>query len=215
MRSTIIDLGSWPRAALFDHFIDQVRCVMSLTADLDLTLLLPVLRRARVKFYPAMLWIVSTVINRREEFRCSLDAEGRLVLWDAVWPYYAHFHPEDESFVKLVTPYSEDFTAFYARFQADADRYASHRGFALSPPPNVFDVSCLPWVRYRSFDMHVFDEGTYLPPVVTWGRYQEENGRTVMPLSMNIHHAVADGFHLSRFFLEVQTLCDTFGAQLS
>ena len=25
---------------------------------------------------------------------------------------------------------------------------------------------------------------------------------------MNIHHAVADGFHLSRFFLEVQKLID-------
>ena len=25
-----------------------------------------------------------------------------------------------------------------------------------------------------------------------------------MPLTMNIHHAVADGFHLSRFFNEVQ-----------
>ena len=29
-----------------------------------------------------------------------------------------------------------------------------------------------------------------------------------MPLSLNIHHAVADGFHLSRFFLELQELAD-------
>lgn len=29
-----------------------------------------------------------------------------------------------------------------------------------------------------------------------------------MPLTMNIHHAVADGFHLSRFFTEVQQLID-------
>ena len=30
----------------------------------------------------------------------------------------------------------------------------------------------------------------------------------VMPLTMNIHHAVADGFHLSRFFADVQELID-------
>ena len=29
-----------------------------------------------------------------------------------------------------------------------------------------------------------------------------------MPLTMNIHHAVADGFHLCRFFREVQALID-------
>lgn len=30
-----------------------------------------------------------------------------------------------------------------------------------------------------------------------------------MPLTMNIHHAVADGFHLSRFFIEVQELINS------
>ena len=39
-----------------------------------------------------------------------------------------------------------------------------------------------------------------------WGKYNLENGRLMMPLSMNIHHAVADGFHLCRFFNEVQEL---------
>ena len=36
-----------------------------------------------------------------------------------------------------------------------------------------------------------------------------------MPVSMNIHHAVADGFHLSRFFIELQELVQAFpGAQI-
>ncbi len=34
-------------------------------------------------------------------------------------------------------------------------------------------------------------------------------GRYMMPLTMNIHHAVADGFHLCRFFNEVQELINT------
>ena len=33
-----------------------------------------------------------------------------------------------------------------------------------------------------------------------------------MPLTMNIHHAVADGFHLSRFFTEVQEQMDRMAA---
>ena len=36
----------------------------------------------------------------------------------------------------------------------------------------------------------------------------EEGDRTILPVSLNIHHAVADGFHLSRFFLELQELLD-------
>ena len=70
-------------------------------------------------------------------------------------------------------------------------------------------IFCLPWVRYQHFDVHVFDEGTFLAPVITWGRYEKEQGKLVMPLTMNIHHAVADGFHLSRFFREVQEWIDS------
>lgn len=40
-------------------------------------------------------------------------------------------------------------------------------------------------------------------------QYEETNGKYIMPLTMNIHHAVADGFHLSRFFTEVQGLIDS------
>ena len=99
----------------------------------------------------------------------------------------------------------------HARFLADRERYKDLRAFDLTEhSENTFDVSCLPWVKYKSFDIHVFDEGKYLAPVVTWGKYETENGRIILPLSMNIHHAVADGWHLSRFFADVQEIINTF-----
>lgn len=109
----------------------------------------------------------------------------------------------------MVTEYSGDLAAFCAKVRADRERHKNDRAVLEGQPPNFFDVSCLPWVKYRHFDLHVFDEGRFLAPVVTWGKYTPENSRLVMPLTMNIHHAVADGFHLSRFFNEVQALIDT------
>lgn len=139
-----------------------------------------------------------------------LDAEGNLIRWDFVSPSYTDFHPEDESFTKMVTEYAEDLFTFCDRVKADRERHKNDRGISEEQKPNFFDVSCLPWVKYKHFDIRVFDEGRFLAPVVTWGRYERENGRLMMPLTMNIHHAVADGFHLSRFFHEVQEEIDTF-----
>ena len=74
-----------------------------------------------------------------------------------------------------MTPFSSDLGTFHRRFLEDRTRYAALDHFDLTDvPPNTFDVSCLPWVRYRSFDMHIFDSGTYLAPVVTWGKYEQE-----------------------------------------
>ena len=208
MNYTIVDFSAWPRGDLFRFYMDRMRIVMSLTADVNVAPLVRFVKKHGMKFYPAMIWAVSRVVNAHEEFRFGWDAEKNLIRWDVISPSYAHFHRSDGNFTKRVTPYAGDLAAFHARFLEDRERYRDLRGVAADQPPNRFDVSCLPWVRYRHFDVHVFDQGDFLAPVVTWGKYEAEGDKLVMPLTMNIHHAVADGFHLSRFFTEVQELMD-------
>ena len=173
---------------------------------MDITDFLCRLHQKNYKFYPAMMWVLSSAVNSREEFRMGYDEQGNPGIWDYVSPYYTHFHKEDEQFVKLVTEYHSDFQTFYQRFLLDQEKYKDYRVFDLKEvPSNVFDLSCLPWVHYRNFDMHIFDSGTYLAPVITWGKYSKiPDGRILMPLSMNIHHAAADGFHLCRFFSDIE-----------
>lgn len=209
MRYTTIDLKAWDRGNLFQFYIDKMRIVMSLTVDIDVTNLKIYAKKKGVDFYPLMLWVVSKTVNAHDEFKYSWDTEGNLIKWDYVSPSYTDFHSEDETFTKMVTEYSEDLFAFCSRVQTDRERYQNDRAVLENQPLNFFDVSCLPWVKYKHFDVHVFDEGKFLAPVVTWGKYEQENGRLMMPLTMNIHHAVADGFHLSRFFNEVQELINT------
>ena len=160
---TVVEPDTWERGPVFRHFIDDLRCVMSLTVDLEISRFLKRLSASGFRFYPAMIWAVSNVLNAHAEFRYGWDDQGRLVLWDRIEPYYAHFHPDRETFAKLVTPFSSDLETFHRRFLEDRTRYAALDHFDLTDvPPNTFDVSCLPWVRYRSFDMHIFDSGTYL-----------------------------------------------------
>ena len=209
MNYTTIDLNEWSRGKLFQFYIDNMRIVMSLTADINVTNLKAYAEKTGIGFYPSMLWVVSKVINSHNEFKYSWDKDGNLIKWDYVSPSHTDFHSEDESFAKMVTEYSDDLFEFCNRVKADRSRHQNDRAILDDQPPNFFDVSCLPWVKYRHFDVHIFDEGKFLAPVVTWGKYEPENGRLIMPLTMNIHHAVADGFHLSRFFNEVQDLINS------
>ncbi len=209
MNYKIVDLSAWSRGDLFRFYMDQMRIVMSLTVDIDVTPLVRFSKKNRLKFYPSMIWIVSKAVNAHDTFKYGWDAAGNLIQWETISPSYAEFHPEDACFTKLVTPYAEDLLEFHARFLQDRERYRNLRAIVKDQPANHFDVSCLPWVRYSHFDVHVFDSGKFLAPVITWGKYTAEGGRLAMPLTMNIHHAVADGFHLSRFFQEVQMLIDS------
>ena len=210
MNYTTIDLDKWDRGKLFRFYIDNMRIVMSLTVDIDVTNLKAYSRKIGVGCYPLMLWVVSKTVNSHDEFKYGWSKDGGLIRWDSVSPSHADFHSEDENFTKMVTEYSDDLFEFCGRVEADRKRHQNDRAVLTDQPPNFFDVSCLPWVKYRHFDVHVFDEGKFLAPVITWGKYEQEDSKLIMPLTMNIHHAVADGFHLSRFFTEVQELIDAF-----
>lgn len=209
MNYTLVNLNEWSRGSLFKFYIDKMRIVMSLTADVNVTNLRAYSKKNNLNFYPLMLWVVSKIINSHDEFKYSWDDAGNLIKWDFVSPSYTDFHADDENFVKMVTEYSDDLFEFCNRVDKDRQRHKNEQAILVNQPPNFFDVSCLPWIKYSHFDIHVFDEGKFLAPVVTWGKFEENDGKLIMPLTINIHHAVADGFHLSRFFNEVQELMDS------
>lgn len=209
MDYSTIDLNTWERGSLFKFYIDNMRIVMSLTVDIDVAPLLAYTRKNNLKFYPAMIWVVSKVINFHDEFKYSWSNNGDLIRWNYISPSYTVFNQEDESFTKFVTEYTDNLFDFCKRATNDQGKNKCERAIIKNQPQNFFDVSCLPWIKYKHFDVHVFDEGKFLAPVVTWGKYEAEYNKVLMPLTMNIHHAVADGFHLSRFFNEVQALIDS------
>ena len=91
----------------------------------------------------------------------------------------------------------------------------AHRGFSLpNVPANIFDASCLPWFALTGAQIIVPNDEPYLAPILTWGQYKLENGQLLLPLSFQIHHAAADGFHISRFYKELAQKTQQLAAHL-
>ena len=67
----------------------------------------------------------------------------------------------------------------------------------------------IPWASFTGFNLNLQRGYDYLPPIFTMGRFQEEGGRTNLPLAIQVHHAVCDGFHLSRLVADIQALIDS------
>lgn len=209
MNYTEIDVENWSRRDLFKLYTTDLRIVMNLTVEIDVTNLLAFAKQNGLHFYPVMIWVVSKLMNARDEFKYSLRPDGTLIKWDAVYPSYTDFDPETETFNKFVTAYCDDVFEFHARVMADRERHKGKVGFVPDQPENVFDISCLPWTHYSGLDLHVYGDGKSLFPIVIWGKYEERDGKQLLPVTMLFHHACGDGFHLSRFFGELQQTIDT------
>ncbi|MFX4292026.1 CatA-like O-acetyltransferase [Streptomyces bohaiensis] len=203
-----IDLAGWPRRQHFEHYRTAVPCTYAMTVELDATAFAAALRRSARRTYVAQVWALATVVNRHEEFRMCLTAEGAPAVRPVVHPAFTVFNPARETFACVWTPYDAEFGAFHERASALLTEHAGATEFFPQgpPPPDTFDVSSLPWASFTGFNLNVRDGFDHLAPIFTLGRYAERDGRTVLPLTVQVHHAAADGFHTARLVNEVQAL---------
>ncbi|MGI5893404.1 MAG: CatA-like O-acetyltransferase [Candidatus Merdivicinus sp.] len=205
-----IDMDTYPRREHFEHYSKRVRCGYGMTVSIEVGNLIQRARQENVSFYAAEIYMLSHIVNRHPEFRCSLDGEGRLGYWESLCPSYTIFHPETETFSSIWTEYEEDFAAFYRNFQKDRSQYGSNLSFEAKPdtPPHILNVSSIPWANYTDFHLDLFDGGNYLLPIFTLGKYTEQNGNWLLPVTAQVHHATCDGYHVSRLFQEMQDMAD-------
>ena len=199
---TPIDREHWVRKEYFEHYFSQTPCTYSAVFQLDIT---DVLRRGQ-KLYPTMLYHIAGEVNRREEFRTALNRAGQLGIYDRLHPCYTVFHPETETFSNLWTEYDSDYETFCASYRRDIAEYAKRPGMEGKPgaPENTFPVSMLPWASFEGFNLNLQKGYDFLLPIFTMGRFREERGKVLLPLAIQVHHAVCDGFHLCRFVNELQ-----------
>lgn len=59
---------------------------------------------------------------------------------------------------------------------------------------------------FTAFNLNLADND--LLPILTIGKHAEQDGRTLMPLAIQAHHAVCDGWPLGQFVEDVQRLAD-------
>ena len=207
-----IDMEKWDRKENYEWFTTKNRCKINMTMNVDVTNLVKIIKQNKLRCYPTFTYIASMVINKHDEFKMNYDESGNLGVYDIIHPRYPIFHESDEKISILWTEYSEDFKVFYSSFISDIEKYGEKRSMAAKGkfPPNCFDMSSLPWSSFTSFDCPPTHDVVWLPPFVMAGRFFESNDKMLLPVSISVHHATCDGYHVSRFFSEFQNLAKDF-----
>ena len=204
-----IDRDTWARADYFDHYFSDVPCTYSITVKLDITQI----RKQQIKLYPAMLYCITAIVNRHSEFRTAFNEKHELGIYSEMLPCYTVFHGNTETFSNLWTDCTSDFDEFCRAYERDISQYGSLEGLAAKPcvPGNYFNVSMLPWASFEGFNLNLQKGYDFLRPIFTIGKYYKESERTLIPLAIQVHHAVCDGFHVCRFVNELQELLNSLG----
>ena len=212
MKFKLIDISNWARKEYFDHYLSDIPCTYSMTLNLDITALIKQIKKNNIKLYPVTIYLLSKVVNKYEEFRTAIDENGHVGIFESISPMYTIFQQDTETFTSIWTEYCIDFSEFHQNYAIDIQTYSNIKRFLAkpNPPANIFTISSIPWVNFSGFNLNLPKATNYLLPIFTTGKFFEQNDKIWLPIAIQVHHAVCDGFHIARFVNELQEAIKLF-----
>ncbi len=207
-----IDMTTWPMAQAFHYYSQIAPTTYTVNVDMNVSVLRKELTAGGYKFFPAYLYLVTKTIKDIPHLRTAVR-DGVLGHWDSLTPAYPQFHEDDQTTSLLWTEYDDNFSTFYSRYIEDTANHGQSHGILTSkglPLPNSYIISCIPWFTFNSFSLHNHGiKDYYLPSIEAGGFTQKNTADVIMPLSITVHHATTDGYHLKQFFETLQHLMNT------
>ena len=68
--------------------------------------------------------------------------------------------------------------------------------------------SAIPWVSFTGHKEPFSGNKDTSVPQLAFGKLKEENGKMLLPVAINVNHALVDGYHVGQFFEKFQQELD-------
>jgi chloramphenicol O-acetyltransferase type A len=202
---TRIDLNSYSRSGLFNAFKDRQMPCFGVTCNVDITRFRQFIKSRGRRFYISASYVISRAVNHVPELRHRL-IEGELFEFERVDPGHTILLP-DNTFSFCDSIFIEDFEKYHDDLSRRIEETRVAPDHGTGEKHHMFFITNVPWLSFTSI-AHPYDEKYKSIPVIAMGRYFEQSERLVMPLAIQAHHALVDGFHLGLFYDRVQRILD-------
>lgn len=205
---TEIDLKKWARAPYFQLYTQMIPTGFTTCVDLDITKMHTYFKEEGYKFGAGYRYIALKVLNSegREYFRVAVK-DGKLGYYNHLVPSFTNFHEDDKTTSVMWMDYDEDFKTFYNQYIEEEKKYKDVHGLLAKPgmpPENGCMLGAMPWISFTSYSPVPYASSNQYFPIIETGKFKMVDGKELMPFSIMVHHAVADGYHVGQFLEELQ-----------
>jgi len=203
MTMQIIDLNNWPRKNSFEFFKGYQDPQFNICANVTITKTYEFFQARGMSKFIGILWLISDAANAIAEIRYRIRGES-VVEHQRVHPSFTWLN-DDNTLTFCHAEYVGNVATFFSNVQDSISRVEQNPSVAdKKETDDVLYISCLPWINFTSVSHPSRMDDTRSIPRITWGRFFQDRGQWLMPVSIQLHHGLADGYHVSLFFEHLQ-----------
>jgi chloramphenicol O-acetyltransferase type A len=202
---TAIDINTWVRKDHYRFFSQFEEPFFGITVSIDCTAAYHTAKEKGISFFQYYLYQALKAANAIENFRYRI-VNKEVYLFDQI-NASPTINRTDGTFGFAYIDYNEHEDAFYA----NATEIIGKEKLATGLVPavsgeNVIHFSALPWIHFTAISHARCFSFADSCPKITFGKITEGNGKKELPVSIHVHHALVDGYHVGLFVEQFETL---------
>lgn len=191
-------LVDYPRRAHLEFFRRNPNPFYALTFELDATRVRARAKEAGGSTYAAMIWAYHRALLGIDAFRTRLRGD-EVVLYDSLQ-------------IGMTVPApARTFTFATMAWDADAGRFLAGAAVAMRSASEKVDLSggaapdfayytALPGIPFTSFTHVALPDREAGQPEAAFGKFREQEGRTLVPVGVLVNHLFVDGADLADLY---------------
>ena len=205
-----IDIDNWDRREYFTNYLGKDFPYINVGASVDITELLAFCRKNDLSSYLTLIHAAHTTAYAIENFRYRIKDSVPMIC-DGMGLSFTYIPEGSELFINVTVDFNEDLNVFHRTAQEQIARQGNDAGFAAQRGRyDLIYYSAIPWIQYTHLVRTIATLGVDSSPKLSWGKYFEQGERTLVPFSVQVHHGLMDGYHVGKYYAEVQSLLDEF-----
>lgn len=202
-----LNIIDWNRREHFEFFMNCDEPFFGIVTEIDCTQAYKKAKAEGDSFFASYLHKSLVAINSVEELRYRVH-DNKVYIYDQIHAS-STVARADGTFGFTFIPFTPNFESFNAILQEEIKEVQEGSGLRFMDKAkiaNTVHYSSLPWTKITSLsharNFKVEDSSTK----ITFGKMFVENGKKKMAVAIHAHHALADGWHVSKFLEQYQEL---------
>jgi len=197
-----INIETWNRKNHFLFYKDFVDPCFNICSNIDVTTAVDYSKSNKKSIFYTLLYLSNKASNQVKAFKLRIDNNQTVWLFEEIHPSATVLKPDD-TFNFCYFRNSDNLNTFIAESEKSAkiakeELPLSKDRFAKESHSNQIYYSVIPWLAFTSFKHASSGVGLDIPRIV-FGKIHQQGDRMMMPVSVEVHHALADGIDIAKY----------------
>lgn len=201
-----IEIKEFQRKDIFEYYNSKDNPFIYLTTKIDIT---NIYNKCK-NYYVSIAYFITLAVNQIDNFKYRYE-DNKVYKYDILKPNFTHMF-EDNNIGFFTCDYKEKYSEFLNEYKRVQEKFLkNHKSYANEDQGEIW-FSYVPWFNISSL-ITPFDKTNTIPQFI-WDKFNLENNKCYINLTIMVHHGFVDGYHIGLFLQKLNDIIENLDKYL-